>query len=135
MTADAAAAPKKPAPLFVLFAGWLFPGGGHFLLGQEGRGIAFFFAVVATFAAGLAITGGAAVSPAEHPVALVAELPAGLAAAAPAVLELVRGAPTRLPEGVVANIDLGMLFCMMAGLWNVLLAHDAWERAVERRTR
>lgn len=126
----------KPAPLLVLAAGWLFPGGGHFLLGQQGRAIAFFFAVVVTFAMGLFITAGSAVSPSEHPVALVAELPAGLAAIGPAVLEFVRGAPTeKLPQEVVSNIDLGMLFCMMAGLWNVLLAHDSWERAINRRLR
>jgi hypothetical protein len=121
----------------VLFAGWLLPGAGHWLLGQKPRAVGFLLAVGLTFLVGLGLTRGHAVSPAAHPVALVAELPAGIAAIVPAALEVARGPvpESALSREVVSNLDLGMLFCMMAGLWNVLLVHDAWERAVERRTR
>jgi hypothetical protein len=125
----------RPAPLAVLFAAWLVPGAGHFLLGRRLRGALFLVFVVATTAIGVAITSGAAVSPTDHPYALVAELPAGLVALVPAALEWLRAHHEPLSDATIANLDLGMVFCMMAGLWNALLAHDAFDRALERRTR
>jgi len=122
-------------PFAVLLAAWLVPGAGHYLLGQRGRGAAFFAAIVVTFAIGLAITGGSACSPSEHPVAFVAQVFAGLPALVPAALEYIRGAAahsSRLSNAVVAVIDLGLLFTMIAGLLNLLLAEDAYERATRR---
>ena len=126
----------RPAPLLVLFAAWLFPGAGHALLGRRLRGALFFVFVVATALMGVAITGGNAVSPVDHPYALLAELPAGLVTLVPALAAWMRAAQAeRLTNAVIANVDMGLVFCMMAGLWNALLAHDAFDRAIERRRR
>ena len=37
------------------------------------------------------------------------------------------------PERIVALGDLGSLFTMVAGLLNLLLLLDAWDRTAERR--
>ena len=123
---------KYPVPILSLLAGWLVPGAGHFLLGERARAAAFAAAVLGTFALGLAITGGNAVSWQEHPVAFVVEAPAGLATLVPVAIEVVRGQAVALADDKVKYLDLGLLFCMMAGLWNLLLAVDAYERAEER---
>jgi len=120
----------------VLFAAWLLPGLGHMMLGRRLRGALFLSLVVATAIAGNYMTGGAAISPTDHPYALLAELPAGVVAPRARGDRLLHGAHREpLTNDLIANLDLGMVFCMMAGLWNALLAHDAFDRAIERRTR
>ena len=127
---------SKPAPIVVLFGGWLLPGLGHMMLGRKLRGALFLAFVVATSMLGNYLTGGAAISPVDHPYALIAELPAGMVALVPAAMDWFRTAHRDpLPDALIANLDLGMVFCMMAGLWNALLAHDAFDRAIERRIR
>jgi hypothetical protein len=126
----------------ILILGWLLPGAGHFVLGQRWRGVAFFVLLTATFALGLVLTEGGAVSFEEHRIALCAQIFAG----APALAGLVRDhgryaavegfsiRPIMSPE-VVAMIDLGLLFTMLAGLLNLLLIVDAYERALAARRR
>ncbi len=131
---EAKSCEPRPNPTLVLLAAWLVPGAGAWLLGRRARGIAYFLALGATFLFGLRITEGHAVSVREHPVVFAVELPAGIVALAPAISELLRdaGPPGRLPSHLVGTIDLGFLFCMVAGLLNLLLAADAYERATRR---
>jgi hypothetical protein len=128
--------PATPEPIAVLFAGLLVPGAGAWLLGRTGRGAAYFAALAGTFLVGLAVTKGHAVSWQDHPIILAVEAPAGLVALIPAIVDAVRGVPgAKLPPEVVAMLDMGYLFCMVAGLLNLLLAVDCYERAGKRRAR
>jgi hypothetical protein len=131
-------------PAFVFIASWLVPGSGHFLLGQRWRGVAFCAAIAATFAFGLVITEGWCVSPSEHRLAFFAQVFAGLPFVAGYLIDMAHQAPVRVPLGatitvagmsnaVIAALDLGLVFTMVAGLLNLLLALDAADRAGARK--
>lgn len=131
-------------PWQIAIAAWLFPGAGHWKTGQRWRGAAFAVAVTLTYALGWAATDGHAVSTEVHPLAFAAQLFAGLPTAAALALNHARtpsaaaatvfGAPVT-PGPIVAWIDLGLVFTMTAGLLNLLLAIDAFERALKARER
>ena len=125
-------------PPFVAVAAWLLPGAGHFLVGQRWRGVVLFVWLSLTFALGVAVTGGAAVSLDDHPLAFAAQIFAGL----PFVAGNLLGRPARDPMAygvpplsneVVASMDLGLLLTMTAGLLNLLLVLDAFDRATAAR--
>jgi hypothetical protein len=145
------------APIVVLALAWLVPGLGHALLGQRWRGAVYFVLIAHLFAIGVALTDGHAVDRREHPVAFYAQVPAGgptLAKLAwdgrspsPAALGAARrtalvpyetgdaandDVQRRGIESLVARLDLGLLYTMIAGLLNFLLAVDAFERAIRR---
>lgn len=133
-------------PPVIFFLSWIAPGAGHFLLGQRWRGIAFFLTIAATFAAGLLITEGHAVSLSEHRLAFFAQLFAGIPFGVGYALDTIRASVTdgtsarfltEPPSGsvnaVIAAIDLGLVFTMVAGLLNLLLALDATDRAIARK--
>ena len=48
---------KSSFPALVFLAGWLIPGGGHFLIGKWGRGLLLFVALIGMYATGLALAG------------------------------------------------------------------------------
>ncbi|GIW73030.1 MAG: hypothetical protein KatS3mg102_2572 [Planctomycetota bacterium] len=127
---EASGARRRPHPWLSLVLAWLVPGAGHWLLGQRWRGVSFFVLLVMTFAFGWGASAGHAVSLEHHPVAFWLQLPAG----GPMLLALgfAPGLAVPPPE-VVARLDLALTFTMVAGLLNLLLVHDAWERAVVLR--
>jgi hypothetical protein len=96
-------------------------------------------AILATFAIGWWITRGHAVSWDAHPFAFVFQALTGLPAFAGGVYDVMRvgqlgEVAARLPgNAIVAVLDLGMLFTMVAGLLNLVVAHDAYDRALSRR--
>ncbi len=135
-SADALAPPLSP--MLVLLFSWLVPGAGHFWLGRHGKGVGFFLVIVGTFYFGFRVSQGHAVSLAEHPVAFVAQALTGLAAIVPVLRDLVASAVARIPAApapvppdVVATLDLGILFTIVAGLLNLLVCVDAYGRATE----
>ncbi len=185
--------PGRPAgravpPIAVAAIAWLVPGAGHALLGRYVRGASFFVAIVLTFAIGLGVSRGHAVSAPpsvvvaavlvlaaaghllvaergrwasalalaagaylavrrlsadggdDHPLASLAQVGAGLPALIPLALgwlaaagEALAAAPARLPDAIAGTIDLGHLYTMVAGLLNLLVVHDAYERAAGLR--
>ncbi|MFC1706363.1 DUF6677 family protein [Planctomycetota bacterium] len=127
---------NKPVPLLCLLAGLVVPGIGHLLLGSRRRGVQFLLVVCVTFGFGLLVTSGHAVSWTDHRFAFFCQVLTGLPAALGVVIDLSRGAvggSTIPPIDTVARLDLGILFTMVAGLLNLLIAHDAYERAQRRR--
>jgi hypothetical protein len=104
---------------------------------MRSRAVQFFLAVAGTFAIGMLLTKGYAVSFSEHPLAFCLQLPAMAPTLIGEVFDRARApsAGPRLPPAeVIAMIDLGMLYTMVAGLLNVVLIHDAWDRAAARRS-
>lgn len=140
-------------PIVTLAFAWAIPGSGHFILGQRWRGVAYFVAIAHAFVIGLALTDGLCVSRQEHPIAFIAQAPAGAPLLAAAWFDARRdkadsGTYALLPrptgdaardeanrahkDELVARLDLGLLYTMVAGLLNFLLAIDAFERAIRR---
>ncbi|RME76409.1 MAG: hypothetical protein D6776_01300 [Planctomycetota bacterium] len=150
---------SSPPPIGVAIAAWVLPGAGHWWLGQRARAASFGLPLIALFVIALVISRGYAVSRTEHPLAFWLQLPAGASAfvglalepptdgpapsasgpAAPWQRRLLAGseaavhAPVVPPDDVVAVMDLALTYSMAAGLLNLLVIHDAWERA-QRRT-
>jgi hypothetical protein len=127
-------------PILVFFAAWLVPGAGHYLLGQRWRGVAFFVAIVASFALGEVVTQGFAVSPREHTLAFFGQVFAGVPFGVGWAIDALRAHTSEgagfgglgnhgMSDAVIARIDLGLVFTMVAGLLNLLLALDATDRA------
>jgi TM2 domain-containing membrane protein YozV len=48
---------KSASPILVAIAGWVLPGGGYFLIGEVGRGLIIFIAILALFIAGILLAG------------------------------------------------------------------------------
>lgn len=48
---------KSSLPAFALLAGWLIPGGGHFLIGKWKRGLLLFIAIMGMYGIGLSLAG------------------------------------------------------------------------------
>ncbi|MHC4390011.1 MAG: DUF6677 family protein [Planctomycetota bacterium] len=117
----------SPPSLVCLLAGWILPGGGHFLQGRTRRGIEYFCAVTFTFAIGLAITKGACVSYDQHQFAFYFQVLTGIPAFVGLMVDGTRGGMPH--DSIVAVLDLGMLFTMIAGILNLLIAFDAFDRA------
>lgn len=132
--ADGAGA--RPDPILCALAAWILPGSGHLLLGMRRRGLQYMACILVTFAVGLYLTQGFAVSWESHRLAFVFQVPVGLTTGVGMLLGGSRtggfGAAIP-PDEVVAHMDLGLLFTMVAGLLNVLIVYDACERAVLRR--
>jgi hypothetical protein len=53
----AAQSQKSSLPWLVLFAGWIVPGAGHFLLGKWWRGTLIFLAILGMYLLGLGLQG------------------------------------------------------------------------------
>ena len=104
-----------------LIAGWLVPGGGHFLLGKWGRGALLAASVVGMFAAGLVMQGKlySSVHDILDLLGFVGDLGNGL-------LFLVgRVAGLGADQVQVTSQDWGTRFIEVSGLLNVIAAVDA----------
>lgn len=112
---------------------WLVPGLGHFYLRQHWRGTIFLAVITSTFWGGVAIGGvKSTVDATLHPAWFVAELCTASNAAVGLFLR------SRLPElkpnkpsPYVATWpadDIGLVYCGVAGLLNVLVILDAIAR-------
>lgn len=130
---EVSAGPKKrnELKLPIVFAAWLMPGAGHFLLGRWIRGFGILVAV-----AGLALTGCAmrgnvfAYRPGDAfgMLGFLADAGSGV------FYELARILERSGPDVSRAAGDYGTRFIAAAGIVNVLAMFDAYEIASRRRT-
>jgi hypothetical protein len=127
-------APVKPWPITAL-AGWLVPGGGHFLLRRPGRGILVFVSVLVMFMLGLMMRGplfqpqgGDLLTTIIYYGGFIAHLMTG----APYFLAVALG--YNQPDVAGHIHDYGSKFLVAAGLLNILAIVDAYEIALGRKS-
>jgi TM2 domain-containing membrane protein YozV len=124
------------APIAGLLA-WLFPGLGHFYLGQRARGLVLLVTITITFWAGVAIGGvRGTVDPQERKLWYVAQLcTGGHTLAATALHKWVDRGGTPAPPAHWLSADIGVHYTGVAGLLNLLVIFDAIGRADPSRQR
>ncbi len=123
-TPNKPAAGKQSQQGFVylpLIAGWLVPGGGHFLLGKWLRGTLLAVSIVAMFVLGLAMQGKLYSSAQDilDMLGMAGDLGNGLLF----FLSRLLGLGAQPVETTVA--DYGTKFIVVAGLLNIIAAVDA----------
>lgn len=131
---EADSPPITREPLALLLSAWLVPGLGHFLFGDRKRGIRMGVLIFVTFFAGLAVSDFEAVAPQIYKISYYAQIGAGTPAllltlidpAAEASRIELAGPDT--PRAVPRFTDLGLLFCNVAGILNILLIFDLLDR-------
>lgn len=109
----------------LLSLAWLIPGAGHFLLGLRVRGAAFLVLVLTSLGTGLWLEGPMPWTFGGSPLSMLTTLGcmgSGLAYLVP-----------RLVLGMSGNVDslgydYGGAFIVTAGLMNLLLLLDVWDR-------
>jgi len=113
-----------------LIAGWLVPGGGHFLLGKWGRGALLAVSIVAMFVMGLAMQGKIYTSAQDilDLLGVAGDLGSGL-------LYLVCRAMGLGSQPVQTTVaDYGTKFIVVAGLLNIIAAVDAHNLRTGRKS-
>ncbi len=118
LTAMAVAAP---------LAGWLVPGGGHFLQGRWGRGLLLMISVTSMFVLGILLDGKvytANTGDLLDMLGFVGDLGAGALYLVTRFMEWGRGSIQ------LASADYGTKYIVVAGLLNVISAVDAYHIAV-----
>jgi len=116
------AAPAQQGFVFLpLFAGWLIPGAGHFLLRKWGRGALLAISIVCMFAIGLAMQGKLYAN--AHDILEMLSLLGDLGSGLLYVVGRVMGLGPDSAQLTVA--DWGTRFIVVAGLLNVISAVDA----------
>ncbi|MHC4744981.1 MAG: DUF6677 family protein [Planctomycetota bacterium] len=106
--------------LTVGLAGWLVPGGGHFIIKERARAIIIFTAIVLTFAIGLYLGSVAVVNPVTGKLAYTAQI-----MNSPAVAII--GRITQANQYVVFGKpnEIGQIYTSIAGLLNLLCIVNA----------
>jgi hypothetical protein len=132
-TAGKPAAGKQAQQGFVylpLIAGWLVPGGGHFLLGKWIRGTLLAISIVAMFALGLAMQGKlyAGAQDILDMLGMAGDLGNGLLFIISRALGL-GGQPVQ-----TTIADYGTKFIVVAGLLNIIAAVDAHNLRTGRKS-
>ena len=129
---DNAADTKRRIPEVAAILAWLMPGLGHFYLGQKPKAIILFCSILAAFLIGIALAVFEAVAIPQNKYAFFAQMGVG----GPTLLTLLISGGEGLPEDV-RTVDplhsIGLLYTMVAGLLNFIVACDAYERAARKR--
>jgi len=126
------AAPAKSHPVTAMavaatIAGWLIPGGGHFLLKRWGRGALLGFSVTSMFVLGIFMQGKvytANTGDILDMLGFVGDLGTGALYMITRMMEWGRGSIQ------LASADYGTKFIVVAGLLNVISAVDAYHIAI-----
>jgi hypothetical protein len=129
-TAAEDVASEKGRLTLICAAAWLVPGGGHFWLGRNQKGLVFLLALPAMFAVGLLLEGRLfPFAPSEPLVALAAIADVGIGLPYVIAKMLGHGA------GAVrqATYEYGNAFLIVAGLLNMLVVLDAYDIAAGRK--
>ncbi|HVW84458.1 MAG TPA: DUF6677 family protein [Bryobacteraceae bacterium] len=136
-TASSAQPVTPPVSAWILpvIAGWLVPGGGHFLLKKTGRGALILASVVLMFLFGLFMR-GMMFTPEKGPDYLTSLINYGgfvcnLAGGALYILATMFGYNQPDTPGDVH--DYGTKFLVTAGLLNILAMVDVWEIATGKK--
>jgi hypothetical protein len=113
-----------------LIAGWLVPGGGHFLQGKWVRGTLLAVSIIAMFALGLAMQGKLYTSVQDilDMLGVAGDLGSGLLYA----VSRVAGWGAQPIQTTVA--DYGTKFIVVAGLLNIIAAVDAHNLRTGRKS-
>ena len=113
-----------------LIAGWLVPGGGHFLQGKWVRGTLLAVSIIAMFALGLAMQGKLYTSVQDilDMLGVAGDLGSGLLY----VVSRVAGWGAQPIQTTVA--DYGTKFIVVAGLLNIIAAVDAHNLRTGRKS-
>jgi hypothetical protein len=113
-----------------LIAGWLVPGGGHFLLRKWGRGALLAASILGMFALGLAMQGKVYAS--AHDILDILGLAGDLGNGLPYVISRFLGLGDVQVQ--VTTADYGTRFIVVAGLLNVIAAVDAHNLRTGRKS-
>ena len=108
-------------------AGWLVPGGGHFLQGRWGRGLLLMISVTSMFVLGVFMEGKvytANTGDLLDMLGFVGDLGAGALYMITRAMEWGRGSIQ------LASADYGTKYIVVAGLLNVISAVDAYHIAI-----
>lgn len=116
----------QPSPALTFIIGWCVPGAGHFMVGQARKAAIFFLVLAGMFAMGLAFGGQLFVFDTAEPLVF---LGAGTqwAMLVPRVLASMAGAGAGNVTAI--SYEYGNTFLIVAGLLNILVALDAFDRA------
>ena len=118
------------SPLLVLFAAWLVPGAGHFLLGKWVRGLLLTISILAMFGIGLALQGkvyGPNTAELLDILNFAGDLGSGC------LYFIARATDLGAASVLTAVADYGSKFIVVAGLLNFICAVDAHSLATGRK--
>jgi hypothetical protein len=113
-----------------LIAGWLVPGGGHFLLRKWGRGALLAASILGMFVLGLAMQGKLYAN--AHDILDVLGLAGDLGNGLLYILS--RAAGLGADQVQLTTADYGTRFIVVAGLLNVIAAVDAHNLRTGRKS-
>jgi hypothetical protein len=113
-----------------LIAGWLVPGGGHFLLRKWGRGALLAASILGMFVLGLAMQGKVYAN--AHDILDLLGLAGDLGNGLPYVIS--RMLSLGDVQVMVTTADYGTRFIVVAGLLNVIAAVDAHNLRTGRKS-
>jgi hypothetical protein len=113
-----------------LIAGWLVPGGGHFLLRKWGRGALLAASILGMFVTGLAMQGKVYAN--AHDILDLLGLAGDLGNGLPYVISRMLGLGDVQVQ--VTTADYGTRFIVVAGLLNVIAAVDAHNLRTGRKS-
>jgi hypothetical protein len=122
---------KSPvAPIWILLAGWLVPGAGHFLLKKWGRGLLLLVSIVAMFCIGISLQ-GKVYAPNTSELLDILNFAGDLGTGA--LYFLARATDLGASSVQTAVADYGSKFVVVAGLLNIICAVDAHSLAIGRK--
>jgi hypothetical protein len=113
-----------------LIAGWLVPGGGHFLLRKWGRGALLAASILGMFALGLAMQGKVYAN--AHDILDILGLAGDLGNGLPYIISRFLGLGDVQVQ--VTTADYGTRFIVVAGLLNIIAAVDAHNLRTGRKS-
>jgi hypothetical protein len=113
-----------------LIAGWLVPGGGHFLLRKWGRGALLAAAILGMFVLGLAMQGKVYAN--AHDILDILGLAGDLGNGLPYVISRMLGLGD--VQVMVTTADYGTRFIVVAGLLYIIAAVDAHNLRTGRKS-
>jgi hypothetical protein len=113
-----------------LIAGWLVPGGGHFLLRKWGRGALLAASILGMFALGLLMQGKVYAN--AHDILDILGLAGDLGNGLPYLISRMLGLGD--VQVMVTTADYGTRFIVVAGLLNVIAAVDAHNLRTGRKS-
>jgi hypothetical protein len=120
----------RPNPWLVVAIGWMLPGAGHVLTGVPRQAAVFFVVLIGMAAAGLAFGGRLFPVQAAEPLVLLASLAEWSLLAPRLVAEMAGWGQGHVVD---ATYEYGNTFLIVAGLLNLLVVLDAFDRARGRR--
>jgi len=113
-----------------LIAGWLVPGGGHFLLRKWGRGALLAASILGMFVLGLAMQGKVYAN--AHDILDILGLAGDLGNGLPYVISRFLGLGD--VQVMVTTADYGTRFIVVSGLLNIIAAVDAHNLRTGRKS-